>query len=129
MLLLFCERFALPRGRLALPRSALLRQALLNIDQVGDFGLGFLHSEQAGVVAVEFGEGVALGVAFAKVLVVVQAALVAGDAVVVAHVDGVGALLVGEQGLVHLLTVADADGLDVFFFPAEQLADGFHTSD
>lgn len=36
-----------------------------------------------------------------------------------------GTLFVGEQGLVHLLAVADADGFDVFFVPAEQLADGF----
>ena len=64
-------------------------------------------------------------VAFFEVFVVVEPPVVGGDAVEVAHVDGFGAFLVGKEGLVHLLAVADADNLDVLFLAAEELADGF----
>ena len=64
-------------------------------------------------------------VAFFEILVVVEPPVVGGDPVEVTHVDGFGALLVGEEGLVHLFAVADADDLDVFFLAAEELADGF----
>ena len=64
-------------------------------------------------------------VAFFEVFVVVQAPVVGGDAVEVPHVDGFGAFLVGQEGLVHLFAVADADDFDVLFLAAEELADGF----
>lgn len=52
-------------------------------------------------------------VALGEVLVVVQVAGVAGDAVVVAHVDGLGHLLAGHQCLIQLLAVAGADDPDL----------------
>ena len=91
----------------------LLGQLLLDVCQGGDLCLGLGHGQKLGVVGVELGKGVALGIALIEVLVVVEAALVAGDAVEVAHVDGTGALLVGQQGLVHLLTVTDTDDLNL----------------
>ena len=97
----------------------------MSILQGGNGVNGLPEVEPAGVVGVELREGVAVFVAFVEVLVVVQPPVVGGDPVKVAHVDGFGALLVGEEGLVHFLTVADADDLDVFFLAAEELADGF----
>ena len=88
-------------------------QFVLDVGQGGDFGFGLFEVEAAGVVAVELGQGAALGVAFGEELVVVERAVVGGDAVEVAHVFGLGALFVGEKRLVHLLAVADADDLDV----------------
>ena len=97
----------------------------MSILQGGNGVNGLPEVEPAGVVGVELREGVAVFVAFFEVLVVVQPPVVGGDPVKVAHVDGFGALLVGEEGLVHLLTVTDADDLDVLFLAAEELADGF----
>ena len=48
-------------------------------------------------------------VALGKVLVIVEVAAVAGDAVVVAHIDGAGHLLSGDEGLIKFLAVAGAD--------------------
>ena len=85
---------------------------------------GLPEVEPAGIVGVELGEGVAVFVALFEVLIVVQPPVVGGDAVEVAHVDGLGALLVGQEGLIHLFAVADADDFDVLFLAAEELADG-----
>ena len=54
--------------------------------------------------------------------IVVEAAVVGGDPVEVPHVLRLGAFLVGEEGLVELFAVADADDPDVLLFAAEQLA-------
>ena len=64
-------------------------------------------------------------VAFFEILVVVEPPVVGGDAIEVPHVDGLGALLVGKEGFVHLFAVANADDLDVLCLAAEELADGF----
>ena len=101
-----------------------LRQPLLDVAQGRDGVDGLLQIQAAGVVGVELRQGVALLVALFEVLVVVQAAVVGGDAVEVAHVDGLGALLVGKQCLIHLLAVANADDLDVLLLAAEEVADG-----
>ena len=74
--------------------------------------LDLLYGEQLCIAGVELGERGALAVAVGEVLVVVQVAVVRRHAVEVAEVDGMGALLVGEQRLIHLLTVPDADGPD-----------------
>ena len=103
----------------------LLRQPLPDIAQSGNGPLGFFQVQAAGVVGVELGEGVAVFVAFFEVFVVVQPSVVGGDAVEVAHVDGFGALLVGEEGFVHLFAVADANDLDFLFLAAKKLTDGF----
>ena len=97
----------------------------MSILQGGNGVNGLPEVEPAGIVGVELGEGVAVFVAFFEVFVVVQAPVVGGDAVEVAHVDGFGAFLVGKEGFIHLLAVADADDLDVLFLAAEELADGF----
>ena len=97
----------------------------MSILQGGNGVNGLPEVEPAGVVGVELREGVAVFVAFFEILVVVEAPVVGGDTVEVAHVDGLGAFLIGKEGLVHLFAVADADDLDVFFFAAEELADGF----
>ena len=103
----------------------LFLQFLLDVFQRRDLGFGFFQAEAAGVVGVEFFDGDAAGVSFHEVFVVVEVAVVSGDAVEVAHVLGLGALFLGQEGLVHLLAVADADDLDVLLLSAEELADGF----
>ena len=85
--------------------------------------LRFLKVEAAGVVGVEFVDGDGFDVAFGEVFVVVEGAVVSGDAEEVAEVLSLGAFFLGEEGLVHLLAVADADDLDVFLFAAEEFAD------
>ena len=102
-----------------------LRQPLPDVAQGGNGLLGFFQVQAAGVVGVELRQGVPLVVALFEVLIVVEPAVVGGDPVEVPHVDGLGALLVGEEGLVHLLAVADADDLDFLLLAAEELADGF----
>ena len=97
---------------------------VLDVLEGGDFFLCFGHVELAGVVGIELGQGVAGLVAFLEELVVVEAAVVGGHAVEIAQVDGLGALLVGQQRLVELLAVADADDLDVLLAASEELADG-----
>lgn len=70
-------------------------QFVLDVGQGGDFGFGLFEVEAAGVVAVELGQGAALGVAFGEELVVVERAVVGGHTVEIAHVFGLGALFVG----------------------------------
>ena len=65
---------------------------------------------------------VALGVPLLEVFVIIEAAVVGGDAVEIAEIDRAGAFFVGQQRFVHLFAVADADDPDVLFLPAEQFA-------
>jgi hypothetical protein len=60
------------------------------------------------IVRIEFRKPSALPVALAEIFVVVEVALVAGHAVKRAHVYGLGAFLVGQQGLVHFFAVSYA---------------------
>ena len=99
-----------------------LRQFLADVLEREELFLDLFHVQQLGVAGVELRERVAFRVALTKILVVVQAALVAGHAVEVPEVDGVGAFLVGQKRLVHLLAVADTDNLDGVLVAAEQLA-------
>ena len=85
-----------------------------DVAQAQQLLLHLLHVQQLCVVAVELREDVALGVAVLEIFVVVQVPLVAGDAVEIAQIDSVGTFLVGQQRLVHLFAVADADDLDLF---------------
>ena len=103
---------------------ALAFQFFLNILQGGDLGLGFLKVQAIGVVGVEFFDLRTLGVALLEELVVVQTTVVSGYTVEVAHILGLGALLLGEQCLIHLLSVADADHFDILFLASEELANG-----
>ena len=98
------------------------RKLLLNVGEGGDARLRFGHVQDAGVVGIELREGAALLVPLGEKLVVIQAAVVGGDPVEVPHVLRLGAFLVGEEGLVELFAVADADDPDILLFAAEQLA-------
>jgi len=89
----------------------------------GDFGFSLLDAELTGVVRVELGQRVACLVALLEKFVVVETAVVGRHAVEVAQVLGLGALLVGQQRLIHLLAVSYADDLDVLTASAEELAD------
>ena len=103
---------------------ALAGEFLLDVFQRGDLLLRFLHVQLPGVVGVELRQGVARLVALLEVLVVVQTAVVGRNAVEVPQIFGLGALLVGEQRLVHLLAMADADHADVVAVAPEELANG-----
>ena len=103
---------------------ALAFQFFLNILQGGDLGLGFLKVQAVGVVRVELLYLGTLRVALLEELVVVQTTVVGGYTVEVAHILGLGALLLGEQCLIHLLTVADADHFDILLLTSEELANG-----
>ena len=110
---------------LSLPHQILHAvQFVLDVLQGGDLGFSLLEVEAAGVVGVELIYGDLSGVAVLKVLVVVEVAVVRRDAVEVAHVFSLGALLLGEEGLVHLLPVADADDPDVLLPAAEEFTHG-----
>ena len=88
-----------------------------------NFGFCFFQSQLAGVVGVEFLDCDSLDVAFGEVFVVVEGAVVGGNAVEVAQVFGLGAFFFGEECLVHLFAVADADDFDVVFIAAKEFAD------
>ena len=115
---------------LPLPESSLLDdvrdpvQFVLDVLEASDLGLRFLEIQASGIIGVELLNRRALDVALFEVFVVVQVAVVGRDSVEVAHVDGLGGLLLGEERLVHLLAVADADDLDFLLLAAEELAHG-----
>ena len=50
--------------------------------------------------------------------------VVGRDAVEVTHIFGLGTFLLGKKCFVHLLSVTDADDLDVFFLASEEFAYG-----
>ena len=97
-------------------------QLVLDVLQRGDLRLRLGEVEPACVVRVELVYHGSLGVALGEVLVVVQAAVVSRDAVEVAHVLCLRALLLGQECLVHLLPVPDAYHPDVLLPAAEELA-------
>lgn len=72
---------------------ALAFQFFLNILQGGDLGLGLLKVQAVGVVGVELFDLGTLRVALLEELVIVQTAVVSGYTVEVAHILGLGALL------------------------------------
>lgn len=90
-----------------------------------DFGLGLFKIQTTGVVGIELGEFATLCIALGEELIVVEGAIISWHAIEVAHVLGLGTFLVGEEGLVHFLAVADADDLDVFLLTSEKFAYGF----
>lgn len=99
-------------------------ELLPDIGELQELVLDFLHIEKLRVVGVEFAQQVALRVALLEILIVVEAAVVAGNAVEVAEIDGARAFFVGEQRFVHLLAMADADDADVLLPAAKELAHG-----
>lgn len=103
---------------------ALAFQFFLNILQGGDLGLGLLKVQAVGVVGVELFDLGTLRVALLEELVIVQTAVVSGYTVEVAHILGLGALLLSKQCLIHLLSVADADHFDVLLLASEELTNG-----
>ena len=111
-----------PRARPLLHNIRNPLQLILDVLQRGDLGLGFFEIQTASVVGVEFVDGGAFGVTILEILVVVQVAVVGGDGVEVAHVDGLGGLFLGQERFVHFFAVADADHLDVFFAAAKEFA-------
>lgn len=72
------------------------------------FGLGLFKIQTTGVVGIELGEFATLCIALGEELIVVEGAIISWHAIEVAHVLGLGTFLVGEEGLVHFLAVADA---------------------
>ena len=70
-----------------------------------------LHIQAGSVMAVIVLYTGNILIAFREELVIVQVTGVAGDAVVVAHVDSLCHLLAGYQCLIQFLAVARADGL------------------
>lgn len=103
---------------------ALAFQFFLNILQGSDLGLGLLKVQAIGVVGIELFDLGTLGVALLEELVIVQTAVVSGYTVEVAHILGLGALLLSKQCLIHLLSVADADHFDVLLLASEELTNG-----
>jgi len=101
---------------------------VLNVLKVCNFGLGLFKIQTTGVVGIELGEFATLCIALGEELIVVEGAIISWHAIEVAHVLGLGTFLVGEEGLVHFLAVADADDLDVFLLTSEKFAYGFGLS-
>ena len=101
-----------------------LCKSVLNVTQRCNGSYGLLKIQTAGIVGVELCQGVALFIALFEEFVIIQPPIIGGHAIEVAHVDGLGTFLVGEQGLVHLFAVTDADDLDFLFFAAKQLTHG-----
>ena len=108
-------RFRLTRG--LLPH---FREFVADVLERQELFLDLFHVQQLGVAGVELRERVAFRIALAEVLVVVKAALIARNAVEVSEVNGVGTFLVGQERLVHLFAVTDADDLDLRLVAAEQ---------
>ena len=100
----------------------------MDILKAGNLCFGFLNVQSASVVRVKLAQLATLLVALGEVLVVIEGAVVGRYTVEVAHINCLGALLVGQQGLIHLLTMPDADDLDVFLLTTEELANGFGLS-
>ena len=96
-------------------------QFVLDVLQGEQLLLDLLYGEQCRIAGVELGERGALAVSVGEVLVVVKVAVVRRNPVEVAKVQGMYALLVGEQRLVHLLPVPDADGPDFIVCTKELL--------
>ena len=88
-------------------------QFVLDVLQGEQLLLDLLYGEQCRIAGVELVERGALAVSVGQVLVVVKVAVVRRNPVEVAKVQGMCALLVGQQRLVHLLPVPDADGFDL----------------
>ena len=90
-------------------------QFIFYVLEVGNLGFGLFEVEALRVVGVELFDGGTLCVAILEVLVVVEVAVVGGDSVEVAHVYGFSGFFFGEEGLVHLLSMTDADDTDFGF--------------
>ena len=86
-----------------------LRQLLLDVVGGHDLLDGLFHIQAAGVVAGVVLVCLGAYLTLDEVLVVVQVAVVGGDAEVAAHVLTAGALLLGHQRLVQLFAVTGAD--------------------
>ena len=99
-------------------------QLVLNVLESRNHDFRLLQVQPPSIIGVELLDCDALSVALLEILVVIQVAVVGRDSVEVAHVLGLCAFFLGEEGFVHLLAVADADDLDVFLLAAEEFADG-----
>lgn len=100
------------------------REFVANILELEQLAFNLIDVEQLRIARIEFGEFRARYVALLEILVVIQAALVARDAVEVPHVDRVRAFLVREERFVHLLAVPDSDYADFVIRRMEELAYG-----
>ena len=76
-------------------------------------------------MGVELGKMDSVLIALGKELVIIERSVVSRDTEEIPHIDCLGTLFIGEQRLIHLLAVADADHLDVFLLAAEELAHCF----
>ena len=88
-------------------------ELFLDVGEREELLLDLLYGEKGCIGGVERGEGGTGAIAIGEVLVVVEVTVVGRNPIEVAQVDGMGTLLIGEEGLIHLLTVPDADGLDL----------------
>ena len=99
-------------------------ELLSDVGELQELILDFIHVEKLRVVGVELAQEVTLSIALLEVLVVVETSVVAGNAVKIAEIDGARAFLVGEERLVHLLPVANADDADILLPAAKELTHG-----
>ena len=91
-------------------------ELVLDVGEGGNFFLGFFEIEAAGVVGVELLYSGALDIALLEILIVIQVTVVSRNSIEVTHVNGLGGFFLGEEGFVHLLSVADADYSNLWRF-------------
>ena len=96
----------------------------LNVFQTGNLEFCLLQAQTPGIVGVELLNCDTTWITFNKELVVVQVAVIGRNTVKVPHILGLGALFLGQEGLVHLLTVPDTNDLDILLLATEELTDG-----
>lgn len=102
-------------------------QFILDVLKGSNLLLGLLQIQSLGIVRIELLNTCTLYISLFEVLVVVQIAVICRNSVEVTHIYGLGSFFLGEEGFVHLLTVADANHADlgsIGRLVLEQLDDG-----
>lgn len=97
----------------------------MDVFKAGNLSLGFFQVQASGIVTVEFFDGGTFCVSVLEVLVTVEVSVIGRNTVKVAHIFGLGALFLGKESFVHLLSMTDSDDFDVFFLASEEFADSF----
>lgn len=86
-------------------------QFFLNVGQRQKLLLYLLNSKPCRIIAVKFAERVAHLIPAIYILIIIQTAVIARHPEKLSHIHGAGTLFIGQQGLIHFLSVADPDGL------------------